>query len=102
MSEQLASGQQFRVLNVVGDFTRGCLVMYADISITGHGVTRQLTEVSRFRGRLASPTTGRNSQARPLTSGQTSPASLICSLALGSPPGTPTSRVAMAEFETSA
>lgn len=54
MADQLASGQRFRVLNVVDEFTRECLVMYAGISITGHDVLRHLTDVIRFRGRPAS------------------------------------------------
>ena len=54
MADQLASGQRFRVLNVVDDFTRECLVMYAGVSITGLDVIRQLTDVIRFKGRPAS------------------------------------------------
>ena len=44
MSDQLASGQRFRVLNVVDDFTRECLVMHVGTSITGADVARLLTE----------------------------------------------------------
>lgn len=51
MADQLASGQRFRVLNVVDDFTRECLVMHVGVSIAGHDVIRQLTAVIRFRGR---------------------------------------------------
>ncbi|THF87270.1 IS3 family transposase [Deinococcus sp. KSM4-11] len=50
MADQLASGQRFRVLNVVDDFTRECLVMHASVSITGHDVIRHLADVIRFRG----------------------------------------------------
>lgn len=45
MSDQLASGQRFRVLNVVDDFTRECLVMHVGTSITGADVARLLTTV---------------------------------------------------------
>ncbi len=50
MSDELASGQRFRVLNVVDDFTRECLVMHVGVSITGHDVVRELAAVVRFRG----------------------------------------------------
>ena len=50
MADQLASGQRFRVLNVVDDFTRECLVMHVGISITGHDVVRALDAVVKFRG----------------------------------------------------
>ena len=50
MSDQLACGQRFRVLNVVDDFTRECLVMHVGTSITGHDVVRVLKAVVRFRG----------------------------------------------------
>lgn len=45
MADQLASGQRFRVLNVVDDFTRECLIMYVGTSITGADVTRLLSAV---------------------------------------------------------
>lgn len=50
MSDQLASGRRFRVLNVVDDFTRECLVMQVGTSITGHDVVHALEAVVRFRG----------------------------------------------------
>ena len=50
VADQLASGQRFRVLNVVDDFTRECLVMHVGVSITGHDVVRELAAVVRFRG----------------------------------------------------
>ena len=57
MADQLASGQRFRVLNVVDDFTRECLVMHVGTSITGHDVVRALEAVVRFRGRPQAITT---------------------------------------------
>lgn len=50
MADQLASGQRFRVLNVVDDFPRECLVMHVGTSITGHDVVRALEAVVKFRG----------------------------------------------------
>lgn len=37
MSDQLASGQRFRILNVVDDLTRECLVIYVGTSIISPG-----------------------------------------------------------------
>jgi putative transposase len=51
MSDQLASGQRFRVFNVVDDFTRENLVMHVGTSITGADVVRRLAEVVAQRGR---------------------------------------------------
>ena len=53
MSDQLASGQRFRVLNVVDDFTRECLVMHVGTSITGADVARLLTTVLAERAQPA-------------------------------------------------
>ncbi|QBY06830.1 transposase (plasmid) [Deinococcus metallilatus] len=53
MSDQLASGQRFRVLNVADDFTRENLVMYVGTSLTGADVVRQFAEVVTRRGQPA-------------------------------------------------
>ena len=50
MSDQLASGQRFRILNVVDDFTRECLVMHVGTSITGNDVVQALEKVIYLRG----------------------------------------------------
>jgi putative transposase len=48
MSDQLGpSGRRFRVLTVVDDFTRECVVLFADFSIPGLSVTRVLDQLSR-------------------------------------------------------
>jgi putative transposase len=54
VSDQLASGQRFRVFNVVDDFTRENLVMHVGTSITGADVVRRLAEVVAVRGCPAS------------------------------------------------
>ena len=59
MTGQLASGQRFRVLNVVDDFTRECLVMQAGTSLTGHDVVSALEAVVRFRGTPQAITTNK-------------------------------------------
>lgn len=45
MSDQLASGQRFRALNVVDDFTRENLIIHVGTSITGADVVRLLDTV---------------------------------------------------------
>lgn len=53
MSDQLASGQRFRLFNVVDDFTREAVVMHAGTSITGADVVRLLQQALNERGRPA-------------------------------------------------
>lgn len=42
MSDQLASGRRFRVVNVVDDFSRECVLQVVDFSISGERLTRRL------------------------------------------------------------
>ncbi len=52
--DQLACGRRFRILNVVDDATRECLLAVADTSISGKRVARKLTDgrrASRIRPR---------------------------------------------------
>ena len=49
--DQLASGRRFRVLNVVDDVTRECLVAVPDTSIVGKRVVRELTDLIAMRGK---------------------------------------------------
>lgn len=42
---QLSCGRRFRVLNVVDDVTKECLVAIADVSISGRRVIRELDHV---------------------------------------------------------
>ena len=49
VSDQLStSGRRFRVLTVVDDFTRECVLMHVDFSITGQIVTRVLENLFRL------------------------------------------------------
>lgn len=50
-SDATASGRRFRTFNVVDDFTRECLAVYVDTSISGHRVARLLAELVVARGR---------------------------------------------------
>lgn len=49
--DQMASGRRFRVLNVVDDVTRECLVAVPDTSISGRRVVRELTALIAKRGK---------------------------------------------------
>lgn len=50
VSDQLANGRRFRVLNVVDDHTRECVLKIVDFSISGERVTRELNELRVQRG----------------------------------------------------
>jgi transposase InsO family protein len=45
VSDVLADGRRFRVLVVVDDFTRECLALVVDTSISGHRVARELDAI---------------------------------------------------------
>jgi len=51
VSDQLASGRRFRVLDVIDDFSRECIGQVVDTSISGARVARLLDEITRTRGR---------------------------------------------------
>lgn len=50
VSDQLANGRRFRVLNIVDDFSRECVGQVVDVSISGLRVTRFLDELAERRG----------------------------------------------------
>jgi len=47
VSDQLANGRRFRVLNVVDDYSRECVLQVVDFSISGHRLARELDQLSR-------------------------------------------------------
>ena len=49
-SDVLADGRRFRVLVVVDDFTRECLALVADTSLSGQRVVRELDRIVAQRG----------------------------------------------------
>ena len=51
VSDALADGRRFRILVVVDDFTRECLCLVADTSLSGRRVVRELDAVILSRGR---------------------------------------------------
>jgi putative transposase len=50
VSDQLTSGRRFRILTVVDDFTRECLALVADTSLSGVRVGRELDLIAAKRG----------------------------------------------------
>jgi putative transposase len=53
VSDALTDGRRFRVLAVVDDYSRECLTLVADTSLSGHRVVRELDAVIARRGRPA-------------------------------------------------
>ena len=51
VSDALACGRRFRVLAVVDDFTRECLGLVVDTSLSGLRVGRELDRIAELRGR---------------------------------------------------
>ncbi|MAY70083.1 MAG: IS3 family transposase [Halomonas sp.] len=54
VSDQLASGRRFRVLNIVDDFSRECVGQLVDTSISGRRLARFLDELAQQRSLPAS------------------------------------------------
>jgi putative transposase len=50
VSDTLTDGRRFRILVVVDDFTRECLCLVADTSLSGARVARELTMLIARRG----------------------------------------------------
>jgi putative transposase len=50
LSDTLTDGRRFRILAVVDDFTRECLTLVADTSLSGHRVVRELDAIIARRG----------------------------------------------------
>ena len=51
VADQLSDGRRFRVLVVVDDFTRECLALVVDTSLSGARVTRELDTLIAQRGK---------------------------------------------------
>ena len=51
VSDVLADGRRLRVLVVVDDFTRECLALVADTSVSGRRVVGELDRIVELRGR---------------------------------------------------
>jgi transposase InsO family protein len=53
VSDQMTDGRRFRILCVVDDYTRECLTLVADTSLSGTRVARELDAIIQHRGRPA-------------------------------------------------
>src|SRR5258708_38741482 len=53
LSDTLADGRRFRILAIVDDFTRKCLVLVADTSLPGLRVARELDALIAMRSHPA-------------------------------------------------
>lgn len=51
VSDAFTDGRRFRVLAIIDDFSRECLTLVADTSLSGLRVTRELDELIRRRGK---------------------------------------------------
>ena len=49
VSDQLANGRRFRVLNIVDDFSRECVLQVVDFSIAGQRLSRELDRLFEHR-----------------------------------------------------
>ena len=49
VSDQLANGRRLRILNIVDDFSRECVLQVIDFSISGHRLARELDRLARQR-----------------------------------------------------
>jgi putative transposase len=72
VAARLIDGRWFRVLTVVDQFTRECVLLLADGSLTGHKVALALSQVIAARGAPMSTRsiTGPSSQAKRWTRGR--------------------------------
>ena len=50
MADTLAAGRRFRIFTLVDDFTRECLGLVVDTSLTGLRVARELDRIAEQRG----------------------------------------------------
>jgi len=50
VSDALACGRRFRLLNVIDDYSRECLACIVDTSSSGRRVVRELTAIAERRG----------------------------------------------------
>src|SRR5215471_20501563 len=53
LHDQLSDGRRFRILAILDDFTRECLTLVADTSLSGLWVARELDALITERGKPA-------------------------------------------------
>ena len=104
ISDAFASGRSFRVLSIVDEFTRECLVLRADVSQPSTKVVAAFEAVASSRGVRSgsSSTTARNSWRRSWMPGVCSGRGAPASRGQPSPWATVSSRAFTTSFATSA
>ena len=104
VADTLVSGRQFRMLTVVDDFTRECLGLVVDTSLTGLRVARELDRIAELRGYpcMSSATTAPSSPQTPSWPGRRNVASNGTTSHPASRRRTASSRASMAGCATSA
>src|SRR5690554_6058285 len=104
VSDQLASGRRFRVLNIVDDYTRECVGQLTDTSISGQRVAAYLQQLGETRGlpKGMSATTARSSPARRCSCGRAKAASSCISSSQASRCRTRSWKASMASSGTTA
>jgi putative transposase len=50
VSESLACGRRFRMVNVIDDYSRECVGCIVDTSLSGRRVVRELSAIAKRRG----------------------------------------------------
>jgi putative transposase len=102
VAQRLADGRWIRVLTVVDQFTRECLALFADVSLTGEKVATALDKIVAGRGASQSITVdnGTSLRAKPLTCGPTATQSTWISSDQGGRSRTALSKASMANYAT--
>ncbi|MBN9530322.1 MAG: transposase family protein [Alphaproteobacteria bacterium] len=62
VSDALTDGRRFRILAVVDDFSRECLGLVADTSLSGHRVARELDAIMAHRGKPLTVVSGNGTE----------------------------------------
>lgn len=103
LSDTLTDSRRFRVLAVVDDFTRECLCLVADTSLSGMRVVRELGCLIVQRGALLTIVSGNGTgfTSMAILGWSKRPASNGTTLRPASRPRTPSSRASMAGSGTS-
>jgi len=105
MSDRLADGRPFRILTMVDQYTRECVALAADRSMSGAKVVEALNSACQESGGRPESITcdnARSSSAAWWTSGRSSTASSCTSSNRASLRRTPSSKVSTGSFEMSA
>lgn len=74
MSDQLAPGRRFRMLNIVDDFSRESVAQIPEFSISGQRVANELDRLNRPLPETIVCDNGRSSPAKRCSSGRSEPA----------------------------